>query len=477
MVSHGIPRAEPLLPDVQAGPYVDSAWLSQWIGFRLYELGGLATLPLLHASLVLLTGGLLAWAGFRLTRSWWAGTLAALFWLGTTWFQLQVIRPQLAGSLCAALSLAWLCRRNLSPQGHAVPVSLAAVFVLWANLHGSFVMGWLWLLVATGCAWLSLWRTSPVGQSFPTSRWHENERLARHLLWGLVVALAAVWINPYGGQLPAVVLDIAGNANLRDLTEWQPLRLSTTQGRVFLGSLALLAVTGLGRALGEWRRGHPVSRWFRSTPVWLTLCGLLLALATLRSARFIVWWGPLGGLWLATLLPRRTWPSWSAAWRRPRLVWWLLPALAWGVAVGRSPLGTWRRTGPTVPVEQLVDPQTPLALGEFLHTQAPPGRLFCPLEWGDYLQWKMPQSEQHPIPFGSHVHLLPTHLWRDYLTIVGRNEAWPEVLDRLQIETVVLDHAGRSKLMAELDAQPGWGRVYTDALGAVWRRIRVSPNH
>lgn len=466
---------EPLLPEVQAGPYVDSAWLSQWIGFRLYETGGLATLPPLHAGLVVLTGGLLAWTGFRLTRSWWAGTAAALFWFGTTWFQLQVIRPQLGGSLCAALSLAWLGRRNPSRTGSAALVSLAGIFVLWANLHGSFVMGWLWLLVATGSAWWSLWRTSPVGNSFPTCQRPQTERRARHLLWGLVVAQAAVWINPYGGQLPAAVLDIAGNANLRDLSEWQPLRLSTTQGRVFLGSLTLLAVTGLGRALGEWRRGHSASRWFRSTPVWLVLCGLLLAGATLRSARFIVWWGPLGGLWLATLLPRRTWPSWSAGWWRPRLVWWLPAALAWGVAVGRSPLGTWWRTGQTVPLERMVDPQTPLALGEFLHAQTPAGRLLCPIEWGDYLQWRMPQSEQHPILFGSHVHLLPTSLWRDYLTVVGRKDDWPAVLERLQIETVVLDHAGRSKLMAELDRQPGWGRIYTDELGAVWRRVRVSP--
>jgi hypothetical protein len=58
---------------------------------------------------------------------------------------------------------------------------------------------------------------------------------------------------------------------------------------------------------------------------------------------------------------------------------------------------------------------------------------------------------------------------------VGRKDDWPAVLERLQIETVVLDHSGRSKLMAELDRQPGWGRIYTDDLGAVWRRVRVSP--
>ena len=482
LFQRGIPRVEPLLPEVQPGPYVDSAWLSQWFGFRLYEMGDLATLPPLHASLVVLTGGLVAWAGLRLTRSWRAGTLAALFWLGTTWFQLQVIRPQLAGSLCAALSLAWLCRRNPPRNGTVVPGSLAAIFVLWANLHGSFVIGWLWLLVATGCAWWTLWRTSPGDHSLTNSQRHQTEQRARHLLWGLVVALAAVWINPYGGQLPAAVLDIAGNDNLRDLSEWQPLRLSTTQGRIFLGSLGLLAVMGLGRAVTEWWRGHSPSRWFRSTPAWLVLCGLLIAIATLRSARFIVWWGPLGGLWLATLMPTKVWPRrtsppWLDQWWRPRLVWWLFPALAWGLAIGRSPLGTWWRTGQPVPREQLVDPQTPLALGDFLHKHAPPGRLFCPIEWGDYLQWQMPQADQHPILFGSHVHLLPATLWHDYLAVVGRKTGWPQVLDRLQIETVVLDYAGRSKLMAELDEQPGWGRIYTDDLGAVWRRVGVPASH
>jgi hypothetical protein len=477
---HGIPQVEPLLPEVQTGPYVDSAWLTQWLWFRLYQLAGLASLPLLHSLLTVLTGGLVVWAGWRLTRSWWAGTVAGLFWISTTWFQLQVIRPQLGGGLCAALSLVWLCRRGPLRPGNAALPSLGIIFVLWANLHGSFVMGWMWLLVATGCAWWAVWRQPPDSNSAnipaPPSQRRPDERSARHLLWGLVLALAAVWINPYGGRLPAAVLDIAGNNNLRDLSEWQPLRLTTTQGRVFLASLALLAATGLGRAVGGWRSGHPVSRWFRATPAWLALCGLLLAGATLRSARFIVWWGPLGGLWLATLLPRRTWPAGSTGWWRPRLAWWLLPALAWGIALGRSPVGTGWRTGQTRRLERLVDPQTPVALGEFLHTQAPAGRLFCPIEWGDYLQWRMPQSEHHPILFGSHVHLLPSALWRDYLAVVGRKEEWPEVLDRLQIETVVLDQAGRSRLMAELDRHPGWERIYTDPLGAVWRRVPVPPN-
>jgi hypothetical protein len=61
--------------------------------------------------------------------------------------------------------------------------------------------------------------------------------------------------------------------------------------------------------------------------------------------------------------------------------------------------------------------------------------------------------------------------------VVGRKTGWPQVLDRLQIETVVLDSAGRSKLMAELDEQPGWGRIYTDDLGAVWRRVGVPASH
>jgi hypothetical protein len=368
--------------------------------------------------------------------------------------------------------LVWLCRRDTGQPRRDWWIP-PLVFALWANLHGSFVIGWLWLVLATASAWLAVW---PRAGKIPATDLQHADLSARRLLWGLVLALAAVWINPYGGQLPAAVLDFAGHPNLRDLSEWQPLRRESPQGQVFLGSLALIGALSLGRAGWGWRRGQPAARWWASTPAWLVLSGVLLAIATLRSARFIVWWGPIGGLWLATLLPRPIGSGESTLVWRPRLVWWLFPALAWGLAVGRSPIGIWFRTGQSVPLEQIVDSQTPLGIGDFLHEHAPPGRLFCPIEWGDYLQWRMPQSERHPILFGSHVHLLPADVWHDYLAVVGRQENWPAVLDRLRVETVVLDHAGRSRLIAALDRQPGWQRIYTDELGAIFRRHAAPPH-
>jgi len=470
IAQHGPPTAEPLLPIVQVGPYVDSAWLAQWLWYRLDEVTGPAGLQCLHAGLVLLTGWLLAWAGARQTRSWWGGTIASLFWFATNWFQLQVIRPQLWGCLCGALTLVWLCGRG---PHRPRPAWLIPIFLLWANLHGSFVVGWLWLALATGSLWMETLRSVRLRPDSPTALAPRDVR-ARQLLWGVILALATVWINPYGGQLPAAVLDVAAHPNLRDLSEWQPLRPGSRQGLIFVSSLILIALAAVGRLIEGLSQRRPASRWFAPTPAWLALSGLILALATVRSARFIVWWGPIGGLWLATLLSGRSWSDRSHWWNQPRLAWWLVPALASGIALGRSPLGTWWRTRQRPPLAEMVEAQTPLAIAEFLRAHPQPGFLFCPLEWGDYLQWRVPQSPAMPILFGSHVHLLPPDLWRDYLAVVRRSADWSTVLDRLEVQTVVLDRAGRPGLMAEIDQHPGWQRVYEDGLGAIWHRRTVN---
>ena len=68
-----LPATEPLLPLAQGMPFVDTAWLSQLIGYGVISLPGIAGLKSLYAASLAACVALLAWRAYRTTHS---GTVA-----------------------------------------------------------------------------------------------------------------------------------------------------------------------------------------------------------------------------------------------------------------------------------------------------------------------------------------------------------------------------------------------------------------
>jgi hypothetical protein len=109
------------------------------------------------------------------------------------------------------------------------------LFGLWANLHGSFIVG-LGLLAAQAIGrGMDVFRRTHSVRSVLVSR--PVQRLA--LLTQL--AFAATLLNPYGLRIYAEVLTFGGNPNLQSLIEWDPLTLRMKQGRA-VAAVALLMV-------------------------------------------------------------------------------------------------------------------------------------------------------------------------------------------------------------------------------------------
>ena len=147
LAARALPVADTWTFTVWGTPWVDQQWLAQVKLAAGYAIGGWELLAVLRAGLVAFTTGVLvAIARERGASPRTAAILAlAAFALAAP---ALALRPQLFGIALFAVLLWLIAVRGRSPRLYLLaPV----VVLLWANLHGSFVLG----PALLGYAWLS----------------------------------------------------------------------------------------------------------------------------------------------------------------------------------------------------------------------------------------------------------------------------------------------------------------------------------
>uniref|UniRef100_A0A7C4QUN5 Glycosyltransferase RgtA/B/C/D-like domain-containing protein n=1 Tax=Schlesneria paludicola TaxID=360056 RepID=A0A7C4QUN5_9PLAN len=450
IVAHGrLPATEPLLPLSKGMPFVDTAWLSQVLGYLAYQGLGLAGLQGLSALVIAAASGLLLHRCYQRTRHVGFAVLGLASFLWLDWYTFAVVRPQLLGLLC----FCWLLHRLTAPRATAADWWLIpALHGLWANLHGSFVLG-LGLLAAFAAG-------RGVDLLRRTGTWRAVAHDQRFRRWGLWLELsaAAALVNPYGLGLYLEVWRFGRNANLASLTEWQILDVHAPHGWLFLGSVVGLTML------------------YRFTPrrvaAWEVLTLVGLGVASLGSARLLSWWGPVAALLLVTHghASVRRWCPWRAMPAvSPRNGKWTVVTLGliW-ICLGYSPLGmrVLHRKEPAL--EKAVSDYTPLGAVNYLREKPPSGLVFNVYEWGDYLLWAGPPNLQ--VFVNSHAHLVPREVWLHYLQVVDVDSGWEEVLERYGVTTVVVDPRHRSALIRRLKDHAAWQVAYEDRRSVVFVR-------
>jgi hypothetical protein len=446
-----LPSTEPLLPLARGVPFVDTAWLSQIVFFLTVKHWGLAGLQGLTGLCAMVTAGLLGHACLQRTRSWWLAALGVLCGLWLNWASLSVLRPQLLGLVCFLVLWHRVTSRYSSRWDTTV---IAVLFVIWANLHGSFIAGLGLLTAQAAGAVIDVWRR--------TGRWSSvfaSRRVQRAIWWTEVAAVAAL-INPYGLGIYTAASSISSQPNLQSLVEWQPLQLRSWPGQIFMGiSILLIVLT-------------------RCTPRRIStgeaLVVLGLSVASLWSARFLVWWAPVVSYLLVLHLHavwRQRWPyradiplgipsgKWSVV--SVGLVWFLFVCSPFGMRVlhGKQP-----------DPRKVLSLQTPVLAVEYLQKNPPTGQVFNVYEWGDFLQWAGPPGLK--VFVNSHAHLVPPEVWLHYMQVVEQQSGWEEVLDRYGVNTIILDQEHRSSLIRRLKEQSKWKVGYEDKTAAILIRQR-----
>jgi hypothetical protein len=461
IAEHGrLPQSEPLLPLSAGVPMIDTAWLSQVVGYAMYRQFGVTSVQFLYAAPITLAFALLLWGVLRRTgRSVIAGLVALGTFGWVNYQQLLIVRPQLNGLMMfvALLVLMNTCRRR-SVLWIVVPLMFAA----WANLHGSWIVG-LTLLAAmcVGHAIDLVRRTGSLGTALSAG---SVRRLAA--LGG--VAAVAVLLTPYGVRLYEGVFAISGNPNLQPLVEWQPLTLRMSQGRA-----AAAAVLGL---MFAWR----VSPRRVTTTEVLLLIGL--GGAALWSSRMLHWWAPVSAWYLAlhaAAITRRFCPRPRRETTRSGMAAAVCVVTASGLLLA-SPFGmTLLRGQPETPGQRAAllvrstSPQTPLGAAAYLCEHPPAGLVYNTYEWGDFLLFAGPRNVE--LFTNSHAHLVPRPVWLDGLVIHRARAGWRQRLDQYAVKTLVLNRHRNTHLIRALRRTGEWEIAYQDHLAIIFHRRDPMP--
>jgi hypothetical protein len=420
--------------------WTNPSWMAQLLLYGTYSGAGLPGLNLLTAAMVTLAFAC-AWPlmdGPGLLRAFVlvaAATASAVYWSA---------RPQIVSF---ALSGAWLLMLEKGRADRRLLLALPAGMALWANIHGGFVMGLLFIGVHLSGEFLE-GAADRVGRGLGWAAiWAQRKQWVLILVGLLLACAAAVSLNPYGPRLLGYPLQTLSIGTLQTaIDEWQSPDFHSADSLPFLalllGAMFLLAVS-------------PRRKSGREMVLFAALAALALvgrrniALFALGCAPLFAQhaWAILQPLTLGRRSDSRQVPAGVA--RAVNLVVMALLVVAAGAKM-IEPLSK-ARNGLAVAEQQ------PLGALAALKAESPSGPLFNSYTWGGYLIWDVWPAYLTFVD--GRTDLFADRVLSEYLTVWNAGEGWEQILTGYGIRVTLIEP--QAPLADEL-ASAGWRVLYSD---------------
>jgi len=433
VLNGAVPTVETMSWTSAGRPIVYEPWLAGVFFWWVYDLGGASLTFLLRGLLIGLTYGMI-WLLVRQASGPRLATVLILL-VGLASSNNWQMRAQLFAyplfALCLYALIRWQSGSNRTVW--LLPVAT----VLWANLHGSFILPFL----LTGAALV----------------FGNGNR--RFLFIALVLMFAGNLLNPQGIHLWGhVAFMLTTPSNQAYSVEWQPPANAGWQMNIFFAWILLFApVTALSThklSILEWI-------WFLGFG-WLAVSGL----------RYVIWFlfiltiltaAPLAALTRNKLdgAVKSFFPVFNVAFAclflslslfylpGIRETWWTEAPSAY--AMDMTPFGAekWLKEHPDVP-----------------------GPLWNDYVFGSYLLFGLPSR---PISIDSRFFPFPPEQMEEYQQISHGSPLWESVFERDGINLLLLSIETQAELIENVESSDEWCEQYRDKTAVIFSRCEPLP--
>ncbi|HXF84763.1 MAG TPA: hypothetical protein VNK49_05180 [Anaerolineales bacterium] len=416
-------------------PIYYQPWLSAVIFWVVHSIGGATLTFLLKGICIGIAYGMI-WTLLRAadTEAKIATLLTVLLGLSssTNWS----MRPQILAYPLFAITLwiIWHWQHGRARKMWMLPF----LSLLWANLHGSFVL----IFVLMGSALL-----------FGAGN---RKKLA---LW-MVISLLATLINPRGIYVWQFVSDmLTSPSDQLFATEWWPPINAGWQMNIFFAWLLLFVPLA---ALSSRHLSRLEWIWFLGFG-WLALSGL----------RYVIWFMFLMALFTGpplTELSKRFLGEAAGAKTNPFLN-FVLGGLMLLLPLMMLPgvRETWWKDAPPA----YHPATTPIAAAEWLAAHPHlPGPLFAEYTFGSYLTFALPSRL---LWIDNRFNAYPPEHWKKYQMISSAKYNWESLLDEDSINLLMLSTHTQPDLIQAVKESSQWCEAYRDADAVIFVRCEPLP--
>lgn len=332
ILEHGIPATDIYSYTMPTFSWIHHEWLSDCLNYLVYHyLGGYGALAVLYAAL-------------------WT----ASFWLvsrGTQYRLVVVLAAVVALPFSGVRAVTWtvffcaiLISLVYSRRRRHVLALIPPLFLIWANMHGSFVIGLVYLA------------------------WQTIARRSRRLAVITACSILATMVTPYGPLMYVEVVRTIADTSLRSrISEWQALGLAIGPG----------LLTGLWLGLRSIQPGSWITKYGRFE--------LLLLVMSFGSVRHL----PIFALFTIASINRMT-RHYPLSMKRPRI-----PVQRFAIAVVVLALASIGILCTSAYYGQTGDREHPYPrqIAQSLHETPCRGNVFAHYNFGGYLIWRVPDQK------------------------------------------------------------------------------------
>jgi hypothetical protein len=430
-------------------PFIYGAWLADLLIYQLYHWGGVSLVIFSRTLMAVLSFGLVGFEAWRRSGSWRLAGIVVTIAAAMSTNNLEV-RPQVWSWLPFLIFYILFSAYVEGKLRATWLIACPLVMVLWVNLHGAFVLGF--VLIGIFLAGELIRRI----MKFADARsWVEIAWIG---IIGLLCILAAL-INPEFAGIFRYIANLMSDPSIhRFIEEWQPPAPTTYATILFFLSILMLFLTIV------------YARYTPTPTEALLLVGFIwLAWTGLRS---IIWYAMVTMPVLAKALHRLLQQTSWLAIPRKNLVNLLLAVMLvipfvlvqpWFVENMPLPEKYWKLVLRESEIGPLMSVNNPVEAVKFLE-KIPGGRLFNEMGYGSYLIWELPRQSVFIDP---RIELFPYEQWLDYIRI-SNGIRYNEILAKYGANRLLIDVKEQKELAIQLENDPLWMKEYEDPNTQVW---------